>query len=170
MIVGTAVMLKATQQERITTWMTKCAMIFDGMDRGDVFYDGLDRLHFMNRPYPLCDTLMWLGHYTGEGRSICEHRTLRTRLRSGELIKTHVLTMTVGRLALQIASVKRVEYKELTPWIDLPTYGPSLNDALIQIWPMNLKEVSWPPKFCFNDSDRHLKLLAYRFGGDRRAD
>jgi hypothetical protein len=170
MIFGTAVTLKPTQQERITTWMNKCAMVFDGMDKGDVFYDGLDRMHFKNKVSPLCDTSVWLGHYKGAGRSISEHRTLRTRFKSGDSIKNHVLTMSIGQLVLQITSVKRLEYKDLTPEISLTMYGPSLKDALIQIWPLNLQEVSWPPPLSFNDSDRHLKLLAYRFGGERRND
>jgi hypothetical protein len=63
MIFGTAVALKPTQQERITTWLTKSAMIFDGMDKGDVFYDGLDRMHFKYTVFPLQDSSVWLGHY-----------------------------------------------------------------------------------------------------------
>jgi hypothetical protein len=142
MIFGATVTLAATQQERITTWLTKCAMVFDGMDQGDVFYDGLDRMHFKNTISPLQDNSVWLGHYKGQGRSIAEHRTLRTLLGAGGSIKTHVLTMSIGQLVLQITSIKRVEYQELSPQITLQTYGPALTDALIQIWPMNLRDIS----------------------------
>ena len=170
MIFGEALTLPTVQQERIATWLTKCAMMFDSMDKGDVFYDRLDSLHFKRTVYPLCDTSVWLGQYKGEGRSISDHRTLRTKLKSADSIKTHVLTMSMGQLVLQIASVKRIEYQELSPQIDLPLYGPSLTNATVQIWPMKLGDVSWPPALSFDDSERHLKLLVYRFGGDMRND
>ena len=170
MIFGVPARLTTAQQERITTWLTKCAMMLGSMGKGDVFYDGFDFLHFKKTIYPLCDTSVWLGHYKGMGRSISDYRTLRTKLRSGGSIKTHVVTMSMGQLVLQFASVKRVEYQELLPQIDIPTFGPSLTSATVQIWPMKLRDVSWPPALSFDDSDRHLKLLVYRFGGDMRND
>ena len=56
MIFGTVATLNISQQERITTRLTKCSMIFDGMDKGDLFYDSLDRMHFKDTIYPLQDT------------------------------------------------------------------------------------------------------------------
>src|SRR5690349_7249775 len=43
MMLGNPVTLTATQQERITTWMTKTAMMYESMATGEVLYDGLDR-------------------------------------------------------------------------------------------------------------------------------
>ncbi len=81
-------------------------------------------------------------------------------------MKTHVLTMCMGQLVLQITSIKRLD-GQLTPYTQLQTIGPLLTDALVQIWPWNLKGAQWPPSLSFNDRERHLKFLAYRFGGDR---
>ncbi len=168
MIIGTSVVLTVSQQERITAWLTKCAMMFDSMDKGDVFYDVLDRQHFKTNVAPYSDTAAWLGHYAGSmGRAFADHRTLHTRLASGGSVKTHVLTMSIGQLVLQIVSVKRLEYFDLSPQIDLQTIGPRLTDALIQMWPLNFRDVSWPPPLSFNDGERHLRFFAYRFGGDK---
>lgn len=164
MIFGTAVTLTTTQQERITTWLTKSAMVFDGMKRDDMFYDSLDRIHFKKTVFPLQETSVWLGHYKGEGRSFSSHRSSRTKFKSGDSIKTHVLMMSIGEVVLQITCAKRVEYHEISPAIMLQTYGPSLDDALVQIWPMNLRDVFWPPSLKFDDSKTmNLKLLAERF-------
>jgi hypothetical protein len=99
----------------------------------------------------------------GEGRSLSNHKTSRTRFKSGESIKTHVLTMSIGELVMQITSAKRIDYQEISPEITLQTYGPSLTDALVQIWPMNLQDVLWPPSLSFDDSTRNLRLLTDRF-------
>lgn len=166
MILGTPVVLTVSQQERVTAWLTKCAMMFDSMDKGEVFYDVLDRQHFRKNIAPYSDTAAWLGHYAGAmGRAFVDHRTLHTRLASGGSVKTHVLTMSMGKLVLQIVSVKRLEYLDLSPQIDLQTIGPRLNDALVQVWPLNFRDVSWPPSLSFNDKERHLRFFAYRFGG-----
>ena len=82
-------------------------------------------------------------------------------------MKTHVLTMSMGQVVLQIVSIKRLEYLDLAPQTDLQTNGPQLTDALVQIWPLNFREISWPPSVSFNDKERHLRFFAYRFGGDK---
>lgn len=167
MILGTSATLTASQQERITTWLTKCTLMYDSMDKGDVFYDVFDRQHFKKTVAPFSDTAAWLGHYSGTmARSFVDHRTLRTKFSSGGSVKTHVLTMCMGQLVLQITSVKRLE-GPLTPYTHLQTIGPRLTDALVQVWPWNLQGVPWPPSLSFNDTERHLKFFAYRFGGDK---
>jgi hypothetical protein len=168
MILGSPAKLTASQQERITTWLTKCALLYDCMDKGEVFYNGLDRLHFNKDVTPLCDSIAWLGHYNGTmARSFVDHRTLQTTLASGDQVKTHVLSMSMGQLVLQLASVKRIRYRHIVPGIELSTIGPNFTHALVQVWPMNLQGVSWPPSVSLNDTERHLKFFAYRFGGDR---
>ena len=60
MMLGNAVTLTVQQQERITTWMTKCAMMYESMATGEVFYNGLDRHHFWKTKSPLDSTAVWL--------------------------------------------------------------------------------------------------------------
>ncbi|MCS6897177.1 MAG: hypothetical protein NZM29_04325, partial [Nitrospira sp.] len=48
MVLGNSVTLEAQQQERLTTWMTKCAMLYESMETGEVFFNELDRRHFMS--------------------------------------------------------------------------------------------------------------------------
>jgi hypothetical protein len=136
MILGKSVIVKPSQQERVAAWLTKCAMMFDSMDKGEVFYDVLDRHDFRKRAAPYSETAAWLGHYAGSmGRAFADHRTLHTKFASGGSVKTHVLTMSIGQVVLQIVSIKRLEYLDLAPQTDLLTNGPQLTDALVQIWP-----------------------------------
>jgi hypothetical protein len=168
MILGNPVIVTPAQQQRVTAWLTKGAMMFDSMDKGEVFYDVLDRQHFRKYVAPYSDTAAWLGHYVGNmGRAFADHRTLHTKFASGGSVKTHVLTMSMGQVVLQVVSIKRLEYLDLAPRTDLQTNGPPLNDALVQIWPLSFQEISWPPSVSFNDKERHLRFFAYRFGGDK---
>lgn len=167
MVMGTSVSLTASQQTQIAVWLTKTAMMYDSMDKGEVFYDGLDRQHFRKSVSPLSDTYAWLGYYSENSslRGSVFHQTLRISLSSGNSCKMHLLTMNIGCLIGQIASVKRLAHIDLATTIDFQTSGPNLTDALVQVWPVNLRDVEWPPALDIN-TDR-LKALAHRFGGEK---
>lgn len=116
MVLDNSVMLTAQQQERLTTWMTKCAFLYESMMTGAVFFDGLDRHHFMNSGTPFVSTSTWLGRYTGEARIIVDYRLLPRQQNPGGSVLILVLTMVIGKLALQLASAK---WTERVPQIDL---------------------------------------------------
>ena len=166
MILGTSGTLTASHQGRIVTWLTKTAMMYDSMDKGEVFYDELDRHHFRKAVTPFLDTHAWLGCYSESSslRGSVFHQTLKRKLSSGNFYKQHLLTMSIGHFVAQIASVKRLAPGDLATIIDFPTSGPNLNDALVQVWPVSLRDVKWPPALSI--STDWLKALAHRFGGD----
>lgn len=166
MILGGAVTLTATQQQKIAAWFTKCAMVFDSMGKGEIFYDALDRHHLRNTSDPVLDsTRIWLGMYSEPNgiRASENHRTLMKTNLSRRPIKIHVFTMSIGHLVLQLTSLKMVHIEDL-PESTLSTKGPPMIEALVLIWPANLQGVQWPPSISFNDTDRRLTILAYRFG------
>lgn len=172
LIRGKAMTLNTGQQTTIGAWATKCAMLFDAHDAGDVFYDRLDRLHFRRSlTPPLNSTGIWLGRYntTGSSRAFTEHRTLRTPLqRSGHPVKSHVHTMAFGFLVLQIVSIKRTVHERGAIRINFQHAVNLPWDKLtVEVWPnaLHLKPARWPPSLSFDDSIYHLQLLANRFGG-----
>lgn len=167
MVLGTPVTLTASQQVQITAWLTKTAMMYDSMDKGEVFYDGLDRHHFRKAATPLSDTYAWLGCYSESSflRGSVFHQTLTRKLTSGNSYKMHLLTMNISQFIAQIASVKRLAHGDLATMIDLPTIGPNLTEALVQVCPVHLLDVKWPPALSIS-TDR-LKALAHRFGGEK---
>ena len=78
-----------------------------------------------------------------------------------------VLTMVIGKLALQLASAK---WTEQVPQIDLTTVIlKDTKDLLVQVWPMNLMGVHWPPAHNFDDAANRIKYLVVRFGGKELA-
>lgn len=167
MILGNVKTLTAVDQERIATWLTKTALIYDGMDKGEVFYDRLDRHQFWKVPSPFSDSYVWLGNYSESNslRGSAIHQTLGVPLSSGNSCKMHILTMNIGHLVAQIASVKRLAPGDLAKKIEFPMKGPHLGDALVQVWPANLIDVDWPPVLSLNSEQ--LKALAFRFGGEK---
>jgi hypothetical protein len=169
MILGNAMTLTALQQLTIAAWLTKCAMVFDSKDKGEIFYDALDRRHFRIQLEPSFDaTNVWLGIFYGTSGlgGFTDHRTLRTKLGSGGTVKSHVHTMLFGHLVLQIVSIKRLVHEDCPLRIKMqPEFDRLWNDLTIQIWPTNLQSAQWPPPLEFDESEHHLKLFANRFGG-----
>jgi hypothetical protein len=167
MVLGNSVMLNAQQQERLTTWMTKCAMIYESMVSGKVFFDGLDRRHFMSSGTPFVSTSTWLGRYTGEGRIIVDYRLLPRQQNPGGSVLILVLTMVIGKLALQLTCAKWIEQ---VPQIDLTTVVlKNTKDLLVQVWPVNLMGAHWPPPHNFDDATNPIKYLIVRSGGKELA-
>lgn len=172
LIMGEAMTLDTRQQITLGAWATKCAMLFDANDAGEVFYDRLDCLHFRKSLTPsLSSTNIWLGRYntSGSPRAFTEHRTLRTPLmRSGNPVKSHVHTMAFGFLVLQIVSFKRTVHESRAFRINFQHVGNLPWDKLtVEIWPnaFELKSARWPPALAFDDAVYHLQFLANRFGG-----
>jgi hypothetical protein len=167
MMLGNAVTLTAQQQERITTWMTKCAMMYESMATGEVFFNGLDRHHFWKTGSPLDSTAVWLGQYTGGIRIIANYRLLSRQQNPGGSVKILVLTLVLGKLALQLTTARGTH---VIPKIELPTMDlENTQDLLVQVWPMNLLGVKWPPLCSFDDEIKRIKYLVVRFGGKELA-
>ena len=172
LICGEAMTLNAKQQIIIGAWATKCSMLFDAHDEGDIFYDRLDCLHFREHLTPLLgSTNIWLGRYntSGSPRAFTEHRSLRTPLwRSGHPVKSHIYTMAFGFLVLQIVSIKRTVHEHSACRINFQyVINMPWSKLTVEIWPnaFELKSARWPPSLAFDDSVYHLQLLTDRFGG-----
>jgi hypothetical protein len=166
MILGNAMTLSAAQQLTVAAWLTKCAMVFDSMDRGEVFYDGLDRSHFREHLTPMDSTSVWLGSYSGTRfRAFTEHGTYRSKGRSGSFYKSHIHTMAFGRLALQIMSIKRLTHQHGAFAVDVKMKPGLWKQATVQIWPPILQPVQWPPSISFEDSQCKFQTFVNRFFG-----
>lgn len=163
MMLGNPLTLTASQQERVTTWMTKTAMMYESMATGEVLYNSLDRHHFMKTDSPLGATSVWLGQYTGGIRVIADYRLLHRQQNAGGSVRILVLTLVLGKLVLQLTSAK---WTQEMPCIELPTMVlKDTNDLLVQLWPVNLVGVYWPPLYSFDDEKQRIKYLIVRFGG-----
>jgi hypothetical protein len=164
MVLGSPLTLTGSQQARITAWLAKTAMMYDSMDKGEVFYDRVDRHHFWESITPFSDSYAWLGYYSESSslRGSVFHQTLRRTLSSGGSYKMHLITMSIGHCRVQTASVKRLSHSDLATTID---FGHNLTDSLVQVWPLNLGDAKWPP--AVNISTDGLKALAHRFGGEK---
>lgn len=164
MIEGTPTTLDSVQQLTISTWVAKCAMIFDSMDRSEVFYDDLDRAHVREHLTPIDSTSVWLASYSGASlRAFTEHGTYRSKGQSGRLYKFHIHTMAFGRLALQIVSIKWLTHKHGPVSIQIKMVPGPWEQATVQIWPLSLRPVQWPPSTSFDDSQCKFQTFVKRF-------
>lgn len=167
MIRGENTALSSLEQLTVSSWLTKTSMVFDSIGPWP-FFNGLDRTHFYRNLTPLDITNVWLAHYSGSHlRAFTAGRSLDARERPDGplLVKLNVHTFVFDRLIMQIVSGKQTEYRPAHQ-INLQL-RPGLwdNSTTLQIWPVSLHALAWPPPLSFDDSERPLESFVDRFGG-----
>ncbi len=165
LINGVATVLTIEQQLIISSWIVKCALVFDGMDGGMSFYSFEERYQFRQNRYPFERATVWLGYYSGlDLRAYTTHGTIKYETPSPPRI-IFVITMAFGRLVLQLLDIKFLApHKDEIERLRITVTDRQWADATIEIMSEPPKVVSWPPSLCFNDSDRTFDHISNRFG------
>lgn len=149
MLHGIVLTLTARQQEMISRWLLKIAMVLEGASlRGRPhFYPQTDREALRLNSAISRGTLVWIGQFAGTGLHVSGEDvwfTVGTNTRAADGCVT---TFVVGKLVGQLMTVRfKPEYNRQPIRIN-SRRGP-WNQSLIQIWPARLS-VEWPPSLCF---------------------
>ena len=154
-----------SQQAIIAAWTKKCAMIFDGMDGGGVFYDQSDRFYFREHLKPLSHSVVWLGCYRGDNlRGYTRHGT-RSDINSSVPWKAHIFTMAFGHLVLQSLAIKFLKAHEKPTVYRIPIKG-DWGTRTIELTQdqSDSMEMAWPPNLSFDDSEFSFDDFSDRFG------
>jgi hypothetical protein len=157
--------LDAGQQRLLALWAVKTAMVIEGVKQAkNHFYSAAQRSVFRTTLVPPEDTTVWLGRCVQSNLLHGEARKLNVsnQRATNPLEDGCATTFVVGRLVMQVLSVKRKP--------DAPRGGLSLKiragaweSKLVQIWPVEKQIVSWPPPQNFSDLDDGLRDLRRRF-------
>lgn len=164
MLHGVALVLAKPQQETISRWLLKTAMVLEGASlRGrSHFYQQADRDELrLNSTLPR-GNLAWIGQFAGTGLHISGEDIWFTIGKDIRAADGCVTTFVVGKVVAQILSVRHAQGNQ-EPFRIHGRNGP-WDRSLIQIWRTRLS-VEWPPSLCFLE-DRGIPSigdLCYRW-------
>jgi len=158
MLQGLSVPLLQEQQELVSMWAMKTAMMMDsikGRDAAKRFYthDECEQLR-LQRTIP-DETRVWLGHNVGEvlGGFGTDFTAVAAELGMQCIARGTSSTIIVGRLSLQIVTVHRFPEHLGRDISDVQPKAADWESQLIQIWPAT-RYISWPPKVAFENEGR----------------
>jgi hypothetical protein len=144
MLHGVVLTLTAPQQEMISRWLLKIAMVLEGAKlRGrSRFYQQTDREGLrLNSTLPL-GTIVWIGQFAGTGFHVSGEDVWFTIGKNTRAADGCVTTFVIGKVVGQLITVRS------TQPLRIRGRGGPWNQSLIKIWPARLS-VQWPPVLCF---------------------
>lgn len=164
LIDGTAKTITFEEQVTIAAWVTKCTIVFDGMESGGSFYEQSDRFHFREHLIsPIDYTAFWIGHYSGSNLwAFTIHGSGRDD-ESRTPNKSYVQTMVFGQLVLQFACIKPLTPRTI-PVIKIQVRDGPWNNVAVKLFANGARNMSWPLEFSFDDSNCTFQAFADRFG------
>jgi hypothetical protein len=161
LIVDVPTDLNPVRQAITAVWTVKTAMVFEFLTPKGTphFYTDNERKALMEKRAIPDDTIVWIGRYDGlyspttAGVEIGD-----TKNPKGAAVGLYK-TITIGRLALQVLTLRREDDRP----IRLRTNPGAWSASLFQIWP-TMSSVHWPPPLSFSDhGNRTLRSLYERF-------
>jgi hypothetical protein len=159
--------LDTSQQTLLATWTMKTAMVLDSTNTRDrsAFYAKSECENLRLSSTIPDGTKVWIGRSPFRGGLHAGGANVGIVIPDGtEIGNVNVATLIVGHLALQVRTVHALPaYKDSANKV-APKPGP-WNDLLVQAWPANSLDVTWPPRFTFTDrgTSRHIGQLIFRW-------
>jgi hypothetical protein len=156
--------LDAEQQRWLTLWAVKTAMVIEGVKQAkNGFYTPEERSAFRQTLVPPLQTAVWIGRCAQSNNLHGEARKLHVSnpTATNPLTDGCATTFVIGRLVLQVLSVKRrpdMMHGSLRLRMRSGSWA-----RLAQVWPVEKTRVHWPPPESFNDHDPSLLDLRRRF-------
>jgi hypothetical protein len=160
-----SLVLDREQQQELALWASKTAMVIEGMKQDkNNFYSVEQRHTFRSTLVPPPDTAIWMGRCAQSNLLHGEARKLHTRKSAvpNPLDDGCATTFVVGRLVIQILSVKR-KSEAGQGNLQLSIREGPWERKLVQVWPIEKERVNWPPPESFSDLDDGLLDLRRRF-------
>lgn len=157
--------LDAEQQQGLGGWALKTAMVIEGVKQSkNGFYTPDERSAFRQALIPPVETAVWVGRCAQSNNLHGEARKLHVSnpTASNPLEDGCATTFVIGRLVLQVLSIKRKPDAMHGPLRLRMRSGP-WDTKLRQVWPVEKPRVSWPPPESFSDLDDGLRDLRRRF-------
>lgn len=160
-----AMELDAEQQRALALWAVKTAMVIEGVKQAkNGFYTRDDRSAFRQTLVPPMQTAVWIGRCAQSNNLHGEARKLHVSnpTATNPLEDGCATTFVIGRLVIQVLSVKRKPYA-MHGNLRLRMRSGPWDKKLVQIWPVEKQRVAWPPPESFSDLDDGLRDLRRRF-------
>ena len=160
-----AVDLDVEQQRGLALWAVKTAMVIEGVKQAkNGFYTPEERSAFRQTLVPPVQTAVWAGRCAQSNNLHGEARKLHVSnpTATNPLEDGCATTFVIGRLVLQVLSIKR-KPEAMHGSLRLRMRSGPWDAKLAPIWPVEKMRVSWPPPGSFSDLDDGLRDLRRRF-------
>jgi hypothetical protein len=157
----TGATLTSTSQLVLARWAVKTAMILDHFNPSS-FFTSQDTTHIFQHQTPPASILaVWMGRCS-EFIGFSDGKLLRGETRRGEPATGYVATMVFGHLVLQFVAI-HTNTKVIAPIHRRTLDAKNGPWQVAQLWPSDLRPITWPPTpFSFSDQDT-LLAFADRF-------
>lgn len=162
LIDGRKTILTVEQQITVAAWMIKCAMVFDGMEGDEAFYDKSDRFHFRKTLEPSDYTNFWLGYYDGPTLKLFTRHGTKSSPQSRTPFKAYIFTVAFGRLVIQMLDFKFVNFQDWEGF-RIQTIG-QWSSRTVDLLSQESGPIEWPPSVSFDDSHHTFDKFSDRFG------
>lgn len=145
--------LDDSQQELLTTWALKTAMVTDSTNKQrELFFERSER-EKLRENYTIPDrTKVWVGRASNSSLAAIGTDVWIDTPPTLKVAKATATTIIVGHLVIQVFSIHILpDHLKNDAAISAvqPKPGP-WDDTLTQIWPVDGRFVVWPPKLCFD--------------------
>jgi hypothetical protein len=160
-----ALELDPEQQSIIARWTIKTVMVVECLNPKDIppFYTADERRALMDKLTIPSGTILWAGRYTGRLSPTTAGIELGNVGEKDSPPTGVYFTLTAGRLALQIITLRPEDYRPIRIRVNPGDWVPA---SLLQVWPPQ-RVVRWPPRLSFGDRGRpSLRALVERFWTD----
>lgn len=147
MLCGDFVYLDKSKQSLLATWATKTAYMIDRLT--DRIVPRGYPMDLAIRRQPPNGTRVWLGAYDGSLAASAALEPLALGAVSGESQRAangYAATFTAHKIAFQV--VGHFTRGETT----VKDQRHGLREGIVQIWPVQDSEVTWPPKLIMSDA------------------
>jgi hypothetical protein len=161
--VDLSVPLDVSQQEIVTKWAVKTAMVFDSADRGRPnLYTQEERTKMMESLVEPLLTAVWIGRFASQTTHVSYGVELFERS-APAVVVGFVRIIKVCALLLQVLTLRRDPRFGYTLTEDLRLPWPQL---MTQIWPAE-RLVQWPPARSLRDAEFPVLLGRFRYARPR---
>jgi hypothetical protein len=160
-----AMTVDAEDQRHLALWAVKTAMVIEGVKQAkNGFYTPENRSAFRETLVPPIQTAVWFGRCQQSNNLHGEARKLHVSnpTASNPLEDGCATTFVVGRLVLQVLSIKR-RPDAMVGSLRLQIRSGPWETKLTQIYPVEKTRVHWPPHGSFSDLEDSLLDLRRRF-------
>ena len=168
MIRGEGTLLSQSDQQTVSLWAVKSAMVFEFTGNPDrqQYYRASDRKALSQHEAIPEVSCVWLAHYLGSKSLLSVGTRIEAEIAATrEPAEALVTTLEVGALVLQTFSFRVVE-KQLSAdasCLDVETASGPWQAATVCVWPTDHSDLNWPPRLALSEDDPSLTGFAHRF-------
>ncbi len=156
--------LNADDQQRLSTWAMKNAMVFEAVRSGQPkFYSDHERQVLRGSGLPPRRTTVWIAKCVNQPHAYSSALDLSGAVDgTTQRVDAYVTTMAFGSLALQVLSGRLPEGVPATTTVTAELRPGPWDEVVLRVWPIAANEIEWPHRMGL-DGDIGIEAFSERW-------